>query len=213
MENRMKLYYAAGSCSLATHIVIKELGLEVELIEVDLRRHTIKSGGDYYGINELGYVPMLELDDGSTMHESVVIMQYLADLAPHHGLTPAHGSMARYRLQEWLNFLSTEIHKGFIPLLYAVAAGKYVDTVRPKLLRRFDWIDRQLADKPYLMGEHFCVADAYLFALTGWGKATWLKSVYNADIDLTALRNLKEWYACVRSRPAVALAMQHEGFL
>jgi glutathione S-transferase len=105
------------------------------------------------------------------MHEGPVIMQYLADQRPESRLAPPNGTIERYRLQERLNFLSTEIHKGFIPLLYAVAAGKYVDTARPKLEKRFEWIDRQLTDRPYLMGDTFTIADAYLFALTGWGKA------------------------------------------
>ena len=119
--------------------------------------------------------------------------------------------MARYRLQEWLNFLASEIHKGFIPLLYAAAAGKYVDTARPKLKSRFEWIDRQLSGKRHLIGEAFTVADAYLFALTGWGKAAWIKSVYHADIDLTSLDNLRAWYDRVRARPHVQQVLAAEG--
>jgi glutathione S-transferase len=113
-------------------------------------------------------------------------------------------------MQQWLNFISTEIHKGFIPLLYAVAAGKYVDTARPKLMARFEDIDRCLADTPYLMGSAFSVADAYLFALTRWGKADWISSVYNADIDVSALENLRAWFSRVLERPAVQAALGAE---
>ena len=207
----MKLYYAPGSCSQAVHIVLREAELDAELIRVDPRKHLIEDGRDFYDVAALGYVPLLELDDGSLMHEGPVIAQYLADRRPASGLAPANGTMARYRLQEWLNFLSSEIHKGFIPLLYAVAAGKYVDTVRPKLMSRFEWIDRQLSGKRYLMGETFTVADAYLFALTGWGQAGWIKSVYHADIDLTSLDNLRVWYGAVRARPHVQRMLAHEG--
>ncbi|MGN6649382.1 glutathione transferase GstA [Trinickia sp.] len=207
----MKLYYSPGSCSQAVHIVLRETGLDAELIRVDPRKHLIEDGRDFYDVAALGYVPLLELDDGSLMHEGPVIAQYLADQRPGSGLAPANGTMARYRLQEWLNFLSSEIHKGFIPLLYAAAAGKYVDTARPKLKSRFEWIDRQLSGKRYLIGEAFTVADAYLFALTGWGKAAWIKSVYHADIDLTSLDNLRAWYDRVRARPHVQQVLAAEG--
>ncbi len=145
------------------------------------------------------------------MHEGPVIMQYLTDQRPEIRLAPPNGTIERYRLQERLNFLSTEIHKGFIPLLYAVAAGKYVDTPRPKLEKRFEWIDRQLTDRPYLMGDTFTIADAYLFALTGWGKAAWLKSVYGAEIDLTSFDHLRAWYGRVRARPHVRDILTSEG--
>ena len=207
----MKLYYSPGSCSQEVHIVLRETGLDAELIRVDPRKHLIEDGRDFYDVAALGYVPLLELDDGSLMHEGPVIAQYLADQRPGSGLAPANGTMARYRLQEWLNFLSSEIHKGFIPLLYAAAAGKYVDTARPKLKSRFEWIDRQLSGKRYLIGEAFTVADAYLFALTGWGKAAWFKSVYQADIDLTSLDHLRAWYDRVRARPHVQQVLAAEG--
>jgi glutathione S-transferase len=207
----MKLYHAPGSCSQAVHIVLLEAGLDADLIEVDARRHLINGGGDFYEVAPLGYVPLLVLDDGTVLREGPVIAQYLADLRPQSELAPAHGTMARYRLQEWLNFLTSEIHKGFIPLLYAVAAGKYVDTARPKLFARFKWIDQQLEGKRYLMGETFTLADAYLFALTGWGKAAWMKSVYHADIDLSSLRNVQRWYEGVRARPCVQMVLAREG--
>jgi glutathione S-transferase len=191
--------------------VINELGLDVELLKVDHRTHAIEADGDYHAINPLGYVPVLALEDGSTLREGPAIVQYLADLKPELGLAPRQGTMERYRLQEWLSFLSSEIHKGFIPLLYATLAGKYVDTVKPKLEKRYAWIDSQLADRPYLMGDAFTVADAYLFALTGWGQAGWLKSYIKADIHFDALTHLAAWYGRVRQRPSVRKALQEEG--
>lgn len=140
-------------------------------------------------------------------------MQYLADLRPKARLAPPNGSFERYRLQEWLNFLSTEVHKGFIPLLYAAQAGNYVEMARPKLEQRYAWIDQQLAGKPYLMGEHFSVADAYLFALTGWGQAPWLTSYYKAGIHFDQLDHLRDWYQRMLARPAVQQALREEGLI
>ncbi|WP_081056694.1 glutathione S-transferase C-terminal domain-containing protein [Burkholderia pseudomultivorans] len=143
------------------------------------------------------------VDDGTTLREGPVIAQYLADRRPDAGLAPAWGTLARYRLMEWLDFLTTEIHKGFIPLLYAVQAGKYVEPACRKLDSRFAWIDRQLAGRTFVTGDALTIADAYLFALTGWGKAAWMRSVYNADIDLSRFGNLRGWYERVRARPTV----------
>ncbi|MGS0896774.1 glutathione S-transferase N-terminal domain-containing protein [Burkholderia stagnalis] len=206
----MKLYHAPGSCSQAIRIVLREAGIDAEIVRVDARKHLVEDGRNYYDVTELGYVPLLELDDGTTLREGPVIAQYLADAYPHAQLAPAYGTLARYRLMEWLNFLTAEIHKGFIPLLYAVQAGKYVDPARQKLAGRFAWIDRQLDGKAFLTGDAFTVADAYLFALTGWGKAEWMRSVYNADIDLTAHANLRAWYERVRARPAVQAVLAEE---
>ncbi|AXK61581.1 glutathione transferase GstA [Burkholderia sp. IDO3] len=204
----MKLYHAPGSCSQAIRIVLREADLDARIVTVDARKHRIDDGRDYYDVNALGYVPLLELDDGTMLREGPVIAQYLADRRPEAGLAPAYGTLARYRLMEWLNFLGTEIHKGFIPLLYAVQAGQYVEPARQKLDGRFVWIDRQLDGNLYLAGETFTIADAYLFALTGWGKADWMRSVYNADIDLSRHANLRAWYERVRARPAVQHVLQ-----
>lgn len=209
----MKLYHAPGSCSQAICIVLRETGLNAEIIKVDARRHFLENGTSYYDVNELGYVPLLELDDGTFLREGPVIAQYLADQRPESGLAPAYGTMDRFRLLEWLNFMTSEVHKGFIPLLYAAAAGKYVDTARPKLESRYKWINQQLDGKQFLMGDNFSIADAYLFALTGWGKATWMRSVYNANIDLSEHRHLQAWYERVRNRPAVQLVLSAEGVL
>lgn len=207
----MKLYYIPASCSLSPHIVLNELGLEALLIKVDHKKHLTDSGADYLAVNPLGYVPALELEDGTVLREGPAIVQYLADLKPECGLVPPAGTLARYRLQEWLNFLSAEVHKGFIPLLYATLAGSYVATAKPKLEQRFQWIDAQLSEKPYLMGEAFSVADAYLFALTGWGQASWLTSYYKADIHFDQLDNLRAWHERVKARPAVQKALREEG--
>ncbi|AXF02891.1 glutathione binding-like protein [Paraburkholderia hospita] len=206
----MKLYHAPGSCSQAICIVLQETGLNADIVKVDARKHLLDDGASYYEVSELGYVPLLELDDGTFLREGPVIAQYLADQRPESSMAPAHGTMERYRLLEWLNFLTSEVHKGFIPLLYAVAAGKYIDTAKPKLESRFEWINRQLDGKPYLMGKNFTIADAYLFALTGWGKATWMTSVYNANIDFSTHRNLQAWYERVRDRPAVQRVLSAE---
>jgi glutathione S-transferase len=207
----MKLYYIPGACSFSPHIVLKELDLEVTLIKVNHKTHQTEDGRDFHDINPLGYVPALELDDGTVLREGPVIVQYLADLKPESGLAPPNGSLERYRLQEWLNFLTSEIHKGFIPLLYAVLAGKYIETAKPKLEQRFAWIDTQLENRKYLMGDTFTVADAYLYSLTGWAQAPWLESVYRTDIHFDDLRHLEAWYVRMRQRPAVQLALNAEG--
>ncbi|MGJ7493131.1 glutathione transferase GstA [Variovorax sp. ZT4R33] len=207
----MKLYYIPGACSLSPHIVLNELGLDVILVKVNYKTHRTEDGRDFHEISPFGYVPLLELDDGTALREGPAIVQYLADLNPESGLAPKNGTLERYRLQEWLSFLTSEVHKGFIPLLYSVLAGKYVEAAKPKLERRYAWIDEQLADRDYLMGERFTVADAYLYALTGWAQAPWLESVYKADIHFDGLRNLETWYVRMRERPAVRKALDTEG--
>ncbi len=208
----MKLYYVPGACSLAPHIVLNELGADFSLVKVDYKTHTTEDGGDFYALSRFGYVPLLELADGTRLREGPAIVQYLADRKPELALAPANGSFDRYRLQEWLNFLSTEIHKGFIPLLYAVLAGKYgTESAKPKLEARFKWIDEQLAEREYLMGDNFTVADAYLFTLTQWGQASWLQSVYKANIHFDDLTHLQRWYRRVLARPAVQRAFEAEG--
>lgn len=207
----MKLYYIPASCSLSPHIVLNELDLNATLIKVDHKKHLTDVGDDYFEVNALGYVPALELDDGTILREGAAVVQYLADLRPEYGLVPPAGTLARYRLQEWLSFLATEVHKGFIPLLYTTLAGRYVQTAKPKLEQRLRWINEQLADKPYLMGDTFSVADAYLFALIGWGQAAWLTSYYKADIHFDDLHNLRFWYERIKVRAAVQKALREEG--
>lgn len=208
----MKLYYAPGSCSLSPHIALREAGLAFELIRVDTRTHTFGDGQDYYAVNELGYVPVLQLDSGEVFREGAVLVQYIADQAPATGLAPANGTIERYRLQEYLTFLGSEIHKGFIPLFYAAAAEGYFDIAKAKLFERFQWIDAQLAGRDFLTGERFTIADCYLFALIGWASlADWMSSVFQLDLDLTGLGNLAAWYKRVMARPAVQAALQAEG--
>ncbi|MBN2991033.1 glutathione transferase GstA [Pseudomonas cedrina subsp. fulgida] len=209
----MKLYYIPASCSLSPHIVLNELGLDATLIKVDHKKHLTELGANYFEVNSFGYVPAIELDDGTLLREGPAIVQYLGDLKPELGLVPTNGTLDRYRLQEWLSFLTSEIHKGYIPLLYSTLAGKYVDTAKPKLEKRFAWIDEQLTARPYLLGDSFTVADAYLFALTGWGQAAWLTSYYKADIHFDNLHNLRAWYDRVKVRPAVQKALREEGLV
>lgn len=209
----MKFYYIPASCSLSPHIILNEIGLDVSLIKIDYKTHTDAEGASYYHVNPFGYVPALEFDDGRVLREGPAIVQYLADLRPELGLAPPNGTFERYQLQEWLSFLTSEVHKGYIPLLYAGLAGRYVDTAKPKLEKRYAWINEQLANRPYLLGDSFSVADAYLFALTGWGQAPWLKSYYKADIHFDHLDNLGAWYERVRDRPSVQKALRAEGLI
>lgn len=206
----MKLYYIPAACSLSPHIVISELGLDVERVKVDYKTHQTEDGRDFRTLSPFGYVPLLELDDGSLLREGPAIVQYLADLKPEARLAPANGTLERYRLQEWLSFLTSEIHKGFIPLLYARLSGAYgLETVKPKLEQRYAWLDEQLAGRDYLMGD-YTVADAYLYALTQWGQAEWLVPTYQANIHFDGLVNLKAWYLRMRERPAVRKALDAE---
>ena len=151
------------------------------------------------------------LDNGEMLLEGVVIIQYLADQNPEIGLAPANGTFERYKLQEMLAFLSTEIHKGFIPLFYAAPAGDYIEIARPKLEKRYAWINQHLSDKQFLMGDKFTVADTYLFALTGWAKASWLKSYEDTPLHLDSLHHLLAWYERVKSREAVQQSIHEEG--
>lgn len=207
----MKLYYKPGACSLSPHIVANELELKVELIKVDLKDHVTEQGKNFYKVNPHGYIPALELDNGEILSEGVVIIQYLADQHPETGLAPANGTFERYKLQEMLAFLSTEIHKGFIPLFYAAPAGDYIEIARPKLEKRYAWINEHLSDKQFLMGDTFTVADSYLFAVTGWAKAPWLKSYEDTPLHLDGLHHLQAWYERVKSREAVQKSILEEG--
>lgn len=207
----MKLYYIPAACSLSPHIVANELELDIEFVRVNFKDHKTEGGQDYYDINPNGYIPALDVGNGAMLFEGPAIVQYMADLKPQSGLASANGTFERYKLQEMLSFLSTEIHKGFIPLLYAKQAGAYLETATPKLEKRYAWIDNLLASQRFLMGENFTVADAYLFALTSWGQASWLKSYYGADIHFDDLLNLRGWYERVKERDAVKQSILEEG--
>ena len=166
----MKLYYSPGACSLSPHIVLREAGLAFEPVLASTKTHKLQDGTDYYGINPKGYVPLLELDNGERLTEGPAIVQYIADQVPAKKLAPTAGTMARYRLQEWLNFITSELHKSFSPLFNPAMPEEGKALYRTRLGDRFKWVDGQLAGKNYLMGEDFSVADAYLFVVAGWGK-------------------------------------------
>jgi glutathione S-transferase len=148
----MKLYYSPGACSLSPHIVLQETGLAFEAIKAPTKTHQLDDGTDYYTINPLGYVPYLVLDDGRTLHEGPAIVQYLADQVPAKNLAPANGSWERYKLQEWLNVIGTELHKGFSPLFNPAMPEEAKVLAKERLMARLKWVDTQLAGKQYLMG-------------------------------------------------------------
>jgi glutathione S-transferase len=197
----MKLYYAPAACSLAPHIALEESGLFYELVRVDLRTHKLANGTDYYTINPKGYVPVLELDTGERLTEAAVILQYIADRKPG-ALAPAYGTMERYRLNEWLNFIATEIHKQFGPLWHAETPEATKATQRALLGKRFDLIAKTLAKQPYLSGSTFTIADAYLFTVVNWSGTL--------SVDLTPWPALRDFHARVAARPKVHAALKAE---
>ena len=201
----MKLYYSPGACSLSPHIALQEAGLAADLVKVDLKTHTMDGGDDYYGVHVKGYVPLLELDDGTRLSEGPAIVQYLADRSPGSGLAPPAGTMERYRLQEWLNFITSELHKAFSPLFDPAAPEAWKEIIRSRLARRFDWLEGELAGRDYLMGGQFTVADGYLFTVLNWTK--WV------GIDLGRWPVLAAYVARVLERPKVRAAMQAEGLV
>jgi len=201
----LKLYYSPGACSLSPHIVLEESGLPAELVLASTKTHRLEDGTDYYTINPLGYVPLLELDDGTRLREGPAIVQYLADQVPDKKLAPLNGTLDRYQLQSWLTFIGTEIHKGFSPLFNPATPEEYKTIAKDKLKSRYTWLDEQLAGKQFLMGKAFTVADAYLFTVTNWSK--------RVGPDLTSLAELQAWHARVGARPAVQAAMKAEGLV
>lgn len=202
----MKLYYSPGACSLSPHIIMREAGLEPALTKVDVQQtHLTEGGEDFYKINPKGYVPVLVLDNGSKLTEGVAIVQYLADLKPEAGLAPANGSFERYHLQELLNFISTEIHKSFGPFFDPSLTAEQRAAQVEKLGKRFTLIANELGDKPFLLGDKFSVADAYLFTVLGWTKFV--------QIDLGPWPTLQAFIERVAARPAVQAALRAEGLL
>ncbi|MBM3581219.1 MAG: glutathione transferase GstA [Alphaproteobacteria bacterium] len=199
----MKLYFSPGACSLSPHIVLREVGLPFALEQVDLATKKTKRGDDFSAVNPKGQVPVLQLDDGAILTEGPAIVQYLADRNPASGLAPANGTLDRYRLQEWLNYITSELHKGFTPLFKPNTPDAYKTITRDNLANRFGYLDRHLAGRPYIMGERFTVADAYAFTVVGWSK--YMK------IDLTPWHNLKTYMDRIAGRPKVQEAMKAEG--
>ena len=201
----MKLYYSPGACSLSPHIMLREAGLAFEPVLASTKTHKLQDGTDYYTINPKGYVPLLELDDGQRLSEGPAIVQYLADKVPAKNLAPANGTMERYRLQEWLNFITSELHKGFGVLFNPAMPEEAKTVMKAKLTDRLMWVDGQLAGKQYLMGDGFSVADAYLFTITNWSKFV--------GVDVSGLANLGAFMKRMAARPAVQEALKAEGLL
>jgi len=200
----MKLYYAPGACSLAAHIALHESGLPFTASRVDLRAHTLADGTDYYKVNPKGYVPLLELDDGTRLTEVAVILQYIADRQPGT-LAPALGSLERYKMMEWLKFIATEIHKGLNPLWKPTTPDAYKPVVLDAVGKRFDHVVQALGQKPFLTGDRFTIADAYLYTIVNWHK--FLK------FDLSRWPALVDFQARVEARPKVQAALRAEHLL
>ena len=201
----MKLYYSPGACSLSPHIALKESGLIFEAIAAPTKTHQLPDGSDYYAINPLGYVPLLVLDDGTQLREGPAIVQYIADQVPAKQLAPANGTFARYKLQEWLNFIGTELHKGFSPLFTPGMPDEAKAMAKTRLISRLQWVNGELAQTPYLLGDTFSVADGYLFTVANWTKYV--------GIDISGLDHLGAFLGRVGARPAVQDALRAEGLL
>jgi glutathione S-transferase len=202
----MKLYYTPGACSLSPHIVLREAGLKFDLERVDLATKKLKdSGADYLPINPKGQVPVLLLDDGDKLTEGPAIVQYVADQKPESGLAPANGTRARYHLQEWLNFITSDLHKTFSPLFRQTTPEEFVKITKETLANKFAHLDKHLAKNQYLLGDNFTVADAYCFVIVGWSKYK--------DIDLARWPNLKAYMDRIGARPKVQEAMKAEGLI
>lgn len=201
----MKLYFSPAACSLSPHILLRECGLAFDLEKVDTVRHQTADGRDFYAINPKGQVPALELDDGEHLTEGPVIAQYIADLAQAPQLMPAAGTMARYRVMEWQNYVSTELHKSFTPLFHDDIDANAKGALAGLLRKKMEWLDAQLQHSNYLTGEHFTAADAYLFVVLGWAKFV--------KLDISDLAHLQAFQRRVAARPAVQAAMRAEGLL
>ena len=201
----MKLYYSPGACSLSPHIALHEAGLKFEHVLASTKTHQLEDGTDYYTINPLGYIPVLELDDGTRLTEGPAIVQYIADQAPGKKLAPANGTVKRAQMQAWLNFIGTELHKGFSPLFNPATPAEFKTMAVDKLMSRLKWVDGELAGKQYLMGDDFSVADPYLFTVTNWAP--------RVGVDITGFANLAAFRARMAARPAVRTAMKDEGLI
>ena len=201
----MKLYYKAGACSLSPHIALLEAGLSFELEAVDLKTKLTASGADFVTINSKGYVPALVLDNGKVLTEGAAIVQYIADLKPESGLAPVNGSEARYELQSWLSFISTELHKPFGSMFNPAQSADWKATAQALLSKRLDWVATQLGEREFLLGEHFTVADGYLFTVLGWANMV--------GFSLDAWPTLQAHHARIGARPKVLEALKAEGLI
>lgn len=201
----MKLYFSPGACSLSPHIALHEAGIAAQYEQVDTKTKAMKSGGDFRSVNPKGAVPALELDDGQILTEGAAIVQYIADRKPETNLAPPAGSLERYRLQEWLNYIASEVHKTFSPMFNPKATDEIRQNQRNLLTSRFDFLSKALEGKTYLMGDRFTVADGYLFTILNWTVPT--------GIDLGQWPVLKAYRERVAARPAVQAAMREEGLI
>jgi len=201
----MKLFYSSGSCALSPHIVALEAGIAIDTVKVDLKTKTVAKEGDYWAVNPKGYVPALELDSGEVLTEGPAIVQYLADLKPDSGLAPANGSFERVRLQESLNYITSEIHKTYSPLFKPDVLPAVREDRLAYLRRRYALLDRQLEGRKYLLGDRFTVADAYLYAVTRWARGV--------KLDLAEFPNVEAFQKRVGSRKAVLDALRAEGLI
>ncbi|HEY4115325.1 MAG TPA: glutathione transferase GstA [Rhizomicrobium sp.] len=196
----MKLYYSPGACSLAAHIVADEADLRLQLEKVDLKSHTTENGQNYYEVNPKGYVPAIQLDDGNVLTENMAVLNYLADHSGQRLHTPPPHSIARYRLEEWLAFINSELHKSFAPIFRGGSDAEKANA-KKHILERFGYVDSQLAGKHFLMGDRITVADAYLFVMLAWAM--------KQNIELKP--NLASFFARMAQRDSVQRAMKEEG--
>lgn len=201
----MKLYFSPGACSLSPHIVLREAGVPFDLEQVDLKTKRTKAGADYLKVNPKGSVPALKLDDGEVLTEGPAIVQYIADQKPKSGLAPPAGSMPRYRLIEWLNYITSELHKSFGALFQPTTPDAYKTIVKEGLEKKFALLDEHLASRQHLLGDGFSVADAYLFTVLNWTNPL--------KIDTSGHPNLKAYIARVGARPKVREALKAEGLI
>lgn len=199
----MKLYYMPGACSLAPHIVAREAGIDLDLVKVDGKTKTTETAQDFLATNPNGYVPALVLPDGELMTEASVLVQYVADQKPESGLMPAAGAMERYRVQQWLAFVATELHKVFGSFFKPNTPEATKEINRELLGRRLAYVDGKLEGRSYLMGDVFTVADAYLWTILGWARLV--------GIDLSSFANIQRFLGTVGARPAVQQALRAEG--
>jgi len=201
----MKLYYFPGACSLSPHIVLLEAGLPFTLDKIDIKTKKTSAGGDYLAVNSKGAVPALQLDDGRVLTEGPAIVQYLADQKPDSGLVPRSGTFERYQQMEILNYLTSEVHKGFTPLFNPESSAEMKTSAKTGLGKRFDWLSNSLGNKTYLMGDTFTVADSYLFTLLSWTS--------HVGIDLSKWPVLSAYHSRIAQRPKVQQALKEEGLL
>lgn len=205
MQTTLKLYFASGACSLAPHILLRETGTPFTLERVDTTKHLTADGGDFYAINPKGQVPVLELAEGTRLSEGPVIAQYIADRVGAHTLMPPAGSLARYRVMEWQNYITSEIHKSFTPLFHSDVDATAKKALAAVLRKKLVWLDGQLEGKSHLTGDAFTAADAYLFTVLRWAPYV--------QLDLADLKHLVAFMARVAARPTVQAAMRAEGLL